>query len=106
MTLPRSIDEEVLDFISDYMDEYGIAPTVREIMSAVDISSESVQRILIRLENEEKIILGRSRKSRNIILIENKNAVKVRRYPTAKGVLRASTQRRMLLRQLPLTPSN
>ena len=61
--MSKQRQEAILRFIEDYITEYRIAPSVREICEGLNIRSTStVHRYLHRLEEEEKIHMGSGKK--------------------------------------------
>ena len=61
--MSKQKQEDVLEFIEKYIQDYRIAPSVREICEGLNIRSTStVHRYLHRLEEEDKIHMGSGKK--------------------------------------------
>ena len=61
--MSKQRQEDILQFIENYITEYRIAPSVREICEGLNIRSTStVHRYLHQLEQEDKIHMGTGKK--------------------------------------------
>lgn len=60
--------QQIYDFIEEYIDQKGFGPTVREICEAVDLSSPSTVHVHLRTLEEKGFIVRDSLKSRSIAL--------------------------------------
>ncbi|MEK5046160.1 LexA family protein [Bacillus sp. FSL L8-0637] len=48
-------EQDALGCISDYMDEFGFAPSVRDMASRMYVSHKTAHRYLIQLESKGRI---------------------------------------------------
>ena len=70
----EGIEEEILNFIKEFMNEHGYSPSVREIGSAVGFSSSStIHGYIKRLEEEGRLVMAAD-KTRTINLKEEKQS--------------------------------
>lgn len=64
--------EKILQFLNDYMDQNGYAPSVREICAAVGLKSTATVSYHLHALKEQGLITGDSTKRRAITLPENR----------------------------------
>jgi len=62
--------EELLDYIKEYIDEHGYAPSIREMRDSVGISSTSVVVHYLNVLSKNGFIKREERKARAIVVTE------------------------------------
>ena len=78
----RPRQQQILDFIEQFLDENGIPPTVRDIQSGCSISSTSVVDYNLRLMERDGYLKRRSEVARGIELLDETG------LPVANGAAR------------------